>query len=142
METTEQEQMDGTPAKVELTPNALAGAARDEGDFGFIKFQLGPIAEVGVNGTTIEDVTQVLIDRLEGFQRGPFACAENASAIRHLKDAKLWLARRTHARQVQGVEGRNEPHESAQGNAGETPSPPAEDVVGEGLAQEGTVASG
>jgi len=40
-----------------------------------IKFQLGPIQEVGVNGTTIERVLELLKIRLGGFQQGPFRCS-------------------------------------------------------------------
>lgn len=78
-----------------------------------IAFQVGPIGEVGVNGCQIEDVLDVLIARLEGFQRGPFACGENENALSKLKAAKEWLEQRTHARQAQGVEGTNLPHEAS-----------------------------
>lgn len=95
-----QELVDGTPAVVHL------------GDYGSIRFQLGPIAEVGVNGTTIEDVIDVLIARLEGFNRGPLRCRENSLAITSLEEARNWLLQRTRTRVSQGVEGVNQPHTS------------------------------
>ena len=114
--------MDGSPATSPLynrknaDPNQVAPEiARDDygfGPFGEIKWQLGPVAEVGVNGTTIEDVIEVCIDRLRGFQRGPFASRENALAITDLESARNWLLQRTRERQAQGVEGTNQKHRS------------------------------
>jgi hypothetical protein len=75
-----------------------------------ITFQDGPIKEVGVNGCQIEDVIEVLVERLRGFQSGDYRCRENALAITHLEDAQNWLNRRTSARTKQGVEGRNLVH--------------------------------
>jgi len=72
-----------------------------------IKFQCGPIKEHDENGTTIELVAQVLIDRLEGFQKGPFKCRENALAITKFQEAIHWLEDRTKGRQDRGVEGTN-----------------------------------
>lgn len=96
---TAQETMDGSPALVEEEHIS-------------IKFQAGPIRENRVNGTTIERVTELLIRRLEGFQRGPFECEENAQAILAYKDALGFLEQRTSNRREQGVEGKNEPHSS------------------------------
>ncbi len=77
-----------------------------------IKFQVGPIKEVGVNGCQIEDVIDVLVERLEAFQRGPLKCAENKMALNMLLGAKGWLHERTVLRQAQGVEGTAMRHES------------------------------
>jgi hypothetical protein len=68
-------------------------------------FQNGPIAEVGVNGITHEALLAVLIDRLEHFQRGPYACHENAQALTCLQEAQRQLQARTKARLARGVEG-------------------------------------
>lgn len=70
-----------------------------------INFQDGPIAEVGTNGITHEALLAVLIDRLQGFQRGPYACRENALALTKLEEAMMWLHKRTRERQARGVEG-------------------------------------
>lgn len=114
--TTQEEQlaMDGSPAVVELfNRKNLPGEDYPAvaGPFGEIHFQFGPIDEVGINGTTIEDVAEVLTERLRGFQRNPtFACRENALAITAFEEGINWLLQRTRRRQEQGVEGRNEPH--------------------------------
>ena len=70
-----------------------------------IRFQNGPIAEVGVNGVTQEALLAVLIDRLSGFQDGPYACEENRQALFCIHSAKEWLHRRTKDRLERGVEG-------------------------------------
>lgn len=71
-------------------------------------FQNGPIGEVGVNGITHEALLAVLIDRLRGFQAGPFACRENALALTKLEEAMHWLHARTRSRMARGVEGTHE----------------------------------
>jgi hypothetical protein len=70
-----------------------------------VLFQNGPIAEVGVNGVTHEALLAILIDRLTGFQAGPFACEENAAALANLDRAADALHCRTRARMARGVEG-------------------------------------
>jgi hypothetical protein len=73
-----------------------------------LHFQDGPIGEQGVNGTSNEEVIQILVDRLTSFQQmggGQFACKENACAITHLQEALHWLEARTKARVKRGVEG-------------------------------------
>jgi len=72
-----------------------------------IQFQRGPIKEVGVNGLTNEALLAVLIDRMRGFQSGPFSCQENAIVLTHLQDAQHWLLHRTRERMKRGVEGTN-----------------------------------
>lgn len=105
----EQETMDGSPALV--TVRGSTKFNHPDGDIYIqIKFQAGPLKEVGVNGCSIEDVIDVLSNRLEGFQKGPFRCRENALAITKLEEAKQWLLYRTDKRQAQGVEGTNAPH--------------------------------
>ncbi len=81
--------------------------------YGFIQFQDGPVREAGVNGTSMEVVLKVIIERLEGYQRGPFPCKENEMALMCCKQAQEWLDARTAARRAQGVEGINQPHVSA-----------------------------
>lgn len=110
----EQETMDGRPALVEVFGS---NKFRFDGNFVDpplirIKFQAGPLKEVGVNGCSIENVIDVLTGRLEGFQKGPFRCRENALAITKLEEAKQWLLYRTTKRQDQGVEGTNAAHVS------------------------------
>lgn len=68
-------------------------------------FQNGPIAEVGTNGITHEALLAILIDRLEGFQSGPYACPENGMALSCLHSAQRELKSRTEKRLARGVEG-------------------------------------
>lgn len=70
-----------------------------------LEFQHGPIKEVGVNGITNEVLLAVVADRLEGFQSGPYACEENAAALKSVKLAQDFLHQRTRARVDRGVEG-------------------------------------
>lgn len=71
----------------------------------YVGFQNGPIKEFGVNGVTQEVLTAIIIDRLRGFQEGPFRCRENAIALTHFEEGLLWLQKRTKARIARGVEG-------------------------------------
>lgn len=69
-----------------------------------------PISEgskelVTVNdGTTNEDVLEVLIDRIK-FLNGKFPCRENSIVLTHLETALLWLEKRTNDRKKRQVEG-------------------------------------
>ena len=73
-----------------------------------IRFQQGPIGEAGVNGLTNEALLAIVADRLEGFQRGEFACHENQQALSHVREALAWLEKRTRERVRRGVEGTHE----------------------------------
>ena len=46
-----------------------------------IHFQEGPVLECGSNGVGNEDLINMVIERLEHFQRSEYACRENAIAI-------------------------------------------------------------
>jgi hypothetical protein len=72
-----------------------------------ISFQNGPIKEFGVNGCYQEDLLAIVIDRLESFQTGPFACRENALALTKIQEAMHWLNHRTQDRIKRNVEGTN-----------------------------------
>jgi len=72
---------------------------------GRINFQEGPIKECGVNGIANEDALIMVLARLEGFQRGKYACRENAIAITKLEEALMWLRKRTMGRAQRGAEG-------------------------------------
>lgn len=77
------------------------------GEFGFVKFQNGPVGENGVNGCHQEDLLLIVADRLKCFQSGEFACRENALALTKIEEALHWLNHRTQDRQGRGVEGTN-----------------------------------
>lgn len=74
-----------------------------ENEFVRIVFQHGLPPEVGINGVRVDDVMDIVIGRLERYQRGPLACAENAEALRAMLVAKDAMARRRQRRQTQGV---------------------------------------
>lgn len=76
-------------------------------EYATIRFQNGPLAEVGANGATNEAILAVVIDRLRCFQSGPYSCRENALALTKLEEAMHWLNARTADRLARGVEGRN-----------------------------------
>lgn len=80
----------------------------NEGNPCYIRFQNGPIAEVGVNGLSNEALLAVVEDRLVGFQSGQYACRENAIALTKLQEAMMWLQKRTRDRMARGVEGTNQ----------------------------------
>jgi len=107
-------------ANEQLTINVLdepghGGACHEYSINGFessgplvLKFQDGPIAEVGVNGVTHEVLLAILIDRLEGFQRGNYANPHNEDALKFLQAAQTALHTRTRERIARGVEGTHE----------------------------------
>lgn len=74
-----------------------------------IQFQLGGVAESGVNGVSNEALVAVVIDRLRGFQGGQYACRENAVALTNLEQALMWMHKRTRDRIARGVEGMQKP---------------------------------
>jgi hypothetical protein len=81
---------------------------KDEDVNFIIAFQNGPIKEFGVNGVTGEALLAIEIDRLRGFQNGPYKCRENSIALTHIEEALMWLQRRTVERIKRGVEGTHE----------------------------------
>jgi len=83
--------------------------ARDVNDvLGEVLFQNGPVKAAGVNGIHNEDLIAIVIDRLDGFQSGEFACLDNAVAKKFLEEALATLRKRTNDREARGVEGTNE----------------------------------
>jgi len=77
-------------------------------ELGEVRFQNGPIQENGVNGVQNEDLLAICIDRLRGFQSGPFACRSNDMALARIEEAMAWLRGRTAEREARGVEGKNQ----------------------------------
>jgi hypothetical protein len=61
------------------------------------------------DGTTNEEVIEVLIDRLMFLNRA-MPCRENRKTIAALLEAMNWLEFRTHKRVAQHVEGTDKPH--------------------------------
>lgn len=92
--------------QVATNPSAYSQERTDVCDV--ILFQNGPIKESGVNGVTGEALLAILIDRLRGFQSGPYACRENQNQLDHLEKALYWAQNRTRQRIARGVEGTHE----------------------------------
>lgn len=79
-----------------------------------LPFQKGPLREKLVdgslrtnipNGVSSELLLGVLIHHFEGFQKGPFACDENAEALKGFRAALKALKKRTKARAAQFAAG-------------------------------------
>lgn len=64
-----------------------------------------PFVTLDYPGVTNEALLAIVIDRLEGFQAGPFACTENAAALDHARICLGELQERTRGRIRRGVEG-------------------------------------
>jgi hypothetical protein len=74
---------------------------------GFLQFQKGPRTETGSTcGLTEAAVIASCIDRVKGFQSGPFACEENERVIAGLEEALRWTRARADERARRGVLGR------------------------------------
>lgn len=96
-----------------MEPCHLDGSkATSKSEFFDITFQHGSFLEVGVNGCRIEDIVDVVIEQLIGFQARDLACSENEQAIYHLELAKKALLARRSLREQQGVINTMSPHES------------------------------
>ncbi len=78
-----------------------------------IVFQHGHPNEVGVNGCRIDDVLDIVVNRLLDFQGRDLACEENDEALEHLHLAREALLRRRRAREEQGVLNTQKPHRTA-----------------------------
>lgn len=75
---------------------------------GKIQFQKGPRnVEGSTPGATEAAILAVLIDRLRGFQAGPYSCRENAIQLTKLEEVLHWTKARADARAKRGVLGQN-----------------------------------
>ena len=69
-----------------------------------IQFQHGPRTESSSKpGITDDALLAIMIDRLRGFQEGPFRCREHAIRLTKLEEALHWGKARAAARSRQGV---------------------------------------
>lgn len=95
------------------TPNSSGAAHKYDlsinGDaVGLIQFQEGPRNVAGsIAGVTEAALLAVLIDRLEGFQAGPYACYENAMQLSNLYACLSLTKARADERAKRGVLGKN-----------------------------------
>ena len=70
-----------------------------------VNFQRGPVKANGINGISNEALLMIVAHRFEGFQRGEFACDDNAEALEHIYSALRAMAKRTQGRVLSQVEG-------------------------------------
>ena len=71
-----------------------------------IQFQEGPRNEEGsVAGVLDQDLLEIVRNRLQAFQSGPYATRENACALTHIEEALMWMAKRADDRAERGVLG-------------------------------------
>ncbi|MEZ5163017.1 MAG: hypothetical protein R2688_04565 [Fimbriimonadaceae bacterium] len=83
-----------------------------EKEFIHITFQHGDPNEVGVNGCRIEDILDIVTDKILDFQGRDLSCPENATALYHLDLAREALLLRRRRREQQGVIGTRSKHKS------------------------------
>lgn len=74
-----------------------------------VKFQHGPVGEVGANGVQHLHLLVIVADRLRSFQLGAYASALNEIALSGVTTAMAADAERTARRSLAGVEGFNRP---------------------------------
>jgi hypothetical protein len=75
-----------------------------------LRWQDGPLKDSGgnvrkPNGLFVESLIAAAADRIELYQKSPFACRENALALTKLQEALHWLQSRTQRRVAAGIEG-------------------------------------
>lgn len=74
-----------------------------------INFQHGPRnVEGSTPGVTEAVLLAILIDRLRGFQAGPFSSRQNAIMLTKLEECLMWTRNRADERAARGVLGKNE----------------------------------
>jgi hypothetical protein len=89
--------LDGNPAVI-------------ENEFVKITFQHGDPAVEGINGCRIEDLIDIVVEKLLDFQGRDLACEENATALYHLDLAREALLLRRRRRENQGLIGQRAKH--------------------------------
>lgn len=85
---------------IEKTPKTVLAPG------GMIYMPTGEL-ETKHDGTTNEEVLEVLIDRMNYLQ-GKFPCRENAIVITKLEESLMWLNKRTSDRIKRNVEGKHQ----------------------------------
>ena len=70
-----------------------------------LPFQDGGLKDVGANGITEQALLAVVLDRLRGFNDGPYRCPENSMMITKIEEALMWGEKRANDRARRGLEG-------------------------------------
>ena len=86
--------------------NNELGIVRDDDGFINIKFQVGDPNTVGINGSSVEDVSLLLVERLVLFQRSKLADDYTVHAITELEKVISILSDRMLNRMDRGVYGK------------------------------------
>lgn len=74
-----------------------------------IVFHKGPlIPPAAHNGILTPVLMAILVDHLQSFQNGQFPSEETEQAIRCIKEAEMWIARRADRRAAEGVLGKHQ----------------------------------
>lgn len=102
--------MNGATSDIKPNEYALLNFKRDKDDT--LRFQKIKFYEMDTdgsydNGTTLEEMLRVSIERLQDLNNR-FACRENSIAITKMQEALMWLNERTKNREKRGVEGKLE----------------------------------
>lgn len=71
------------------------------------RFSGSAVLETVADGTTNEELLEVLIDRIK-YLNDKFPCRENSIVITKLEESLMWLNKRTADRKARNVEGRAE----------------------------------
>ena len=75
----------------------------------YIQFQKGPRNEENSQHGIIDtDLLEIVRDRLECFQEGPFSSVYNERALQHITEALVWLNKRVEDRIERNTLGKNE----------------------------------
>ena len=73
-----------------------------------VQFQDGARNEKdSISGVLDVDLLEIVRDRLKSFQKGDFACRENACALTKIEEALMWMNRRVEDRIERNVLGTN-----------------------------------
>jgi hypothetical protein len=96
-------------ANVAEIEDGLAPLPKTTADFVTIRWQEGPVKEVGANGAQVEDVLRACLSRLRELNHGPDYNAETTLAEKSLDTTIRWLDYRTFQRTERGVEGTSKP---------------------------------
>lgn len=71
-----------------------------------IQFQKGARNDPdAIHGVLDSDLLEIVRDRLQAFQKGPYATRENACALTHIEEALMWMNKRAEDRAERGVLG-------------------------------------
>lgn len=78
------------------------------GIVGHVQFQRGArTLDTSTPGVLDAALIAILLDRFDGFQKGPFKSQENSHVVTKLEEALLWSGQRTRDRARRGVLGKN-----------------------------------